>query len=109
MLSQSTHSSVANSTASIDTALALSPIFGDLSDFPSTLVVTSTQDQLLSQSVIFPSRTAPRGRARRPLRVRSLPHAFWSCMLAPETDEVFEVMAVFFKKHLGADEVARAG
>lgn len=84
-------------------APALSPIFGDLSDFPPTLVLTSTRDQLLSQSTLF-HRALRRAGVHADLVVfEALPHAFWAYLLAPETDEAFAIMADFFMKHLGAD------
>jgi acetyl esterase/lipase len=87
---------------------ALSPLFGDLSDFPPTLVLTSTRDQLLSQSVIF-HRALRRAGVDADLFVfEALPHAFWAYLLTPETDEAFTIMADFFKKHLGADNGVRA-
>lgn len=79
---------------------ALSPLYGDLAGFPPTLVVTSTRDQLLSQSTIF-HRALRRAHVDAELVVfEALPHAFWAYLLCPESDEAFATMADFFKAHL---------
>jgi hypothetical protein len=31
-----------------------------------------------------------------------LPHAFWANIMAPESDEAFQLMSSFFTTHLGA-------
>jgi acetyl esterase/lipase len=79
----------------------LSPLYADLSDFPPTLVMTSTRDPLLSQSTLF-HRALRRAHVDADLVVfEAMPHAFWAYLLCPESDEAFEIMADFFKTRLG--------
>ena len=80
----------------------LSPIFGDLSGFPPTLVLTSTRDMLLSQSALFHRALLSAGVEADLIVFEALPHAFWSWMDLPETDEAFEHMARFFVRRMHA-------
>jgi monoterpene epsilon-lactone hydrolase len=79
---------------------ALSPIFGELSGFPPTLVLTSTRDQLLSQSALFHRALLKAGVEAELIVFEALPHAFWAYTDLPETDEAFEHMAGFFNRHM---------
>ena len=79
---------------------ALSPIFGDLGDFPPTLVMSSTRDQLLSQSALFHRALLKAGVEADLVVFEALPHAFWAYLELPETDEAFDHMARFFARHL---------
>ncbi len=73
----------------------LSPLYGDLSGFPPTLLVTSTRDQLLSHTAIF-HRALLKAHVPAQLVVfEGLPHAFWAYLVAPECTEAFELMASF--------------
>jgi monoterpene epsilon-lactone hydrolase len=79
---------------------ALSPIFGDLSRFPPTLVMASTRDQLMSQSALFHRALLNGGVEAELVIFESLPHAFWAYLAIPETDEAFGHMARFFTRHM---------
>ncbi len=79
---------------------ALSPIFGDLSGFPPTLVLTSTRDPLLSQSALFHRALLRAGIEADLIVFEALPHAFWAYIELPETDEAFEHMAQFFTRRM---------
>lgn len=86
--------------AARDVDPAVSPIYADLSGFPPILVVTSTRDQLLSQSTLF-HRALRRAGADADLVVfEAMPHAFWAYILCPESDEAFAIMAKFLMKRL---------
>ncbi len=77
----------------------LSPLFGDLRGLPPVLVLTSTRDQLLSQSAIY-HRALLRSAVDADLIVfEGLPHAFWTALDIPETSEAFEAMTQFFDLH----------
>lgn len=79
---------------------ALSPILADLSGLPPTLVITSTRDQLLSHSALF-HRALLRAKVDARLVVfEAMPHAFWSYIMSPESDEAFGLMADFFRKQI---------
>jgi acetyl esterase/lipase len=73
----------------------LSPLYGDLSGFPQTLLITSTRDQLLSQTVIFHRALMKAQVAAQLVVFEGLPHAFWAYLVAPECTEAFELMASF--------------
>lgn len=78
----------------------LSPIYARLDDFPPTLVLSSTRDLLLSQSVIF-HRALRKASVTADLVVfEAMPHAFWAYVVCPESDEAFETMAAFFTERL---------
>lgn len=78
----------------------LSPLYADLKGFPPTLVLTSTRDQLLSQSTIFHRALLKAGTETELVVFEAMPHAFWAYIQAPETDEAFAIMARFFRTHL---------
>ena len=78
----------------------ISPIFGDLSRFPPTLLVSSTRDILLSGTSIFARALLEHGVDARLVVFDGLPHAFWSYMPIPETDQANALMARFLKSHL---------
>ena len=78
----------------------LSPLKGDVSGFPPTLLVTSTRDILLSPTSIFARKLLERGVDARLVVFDGLPHAFWAYMTIPETDEANALMARFLKERL---------
>jgi len=80
----------------------LSPIHGDISGFPPTLLVTSTRDFLLSPTSIFARALTEKGVDARLVVFDGLPHAFWAYMDIPESDQANELIARFFKEKLAA-------
>lgn len=88
--------------ATADTEPALSPLYGDLTAFPDTLVITSTRDTLLSQSTIFHRALLEAGVSADLVVFEGLPHAFWAYLQTPESDEAFNIMAKFFRTKLSA-------
>lgn len=78
----------------------LSPIKGDLSGFPPTLLVTSTRDMLLSGTSIFARALNEQGVDARLVVFDGLPHAFWAYMDIPETRQANALMARFLKDQL---------
>lgn len=80
----------------------LSPIHGDLSGFPPTLLMSSTRDVLLSGTSIFARALLEQG-VDAPLVVfDGLPHAFWGYLDIPETTQAHVLMANFLKRHVPA-------
>lgn len=79
----------------------LSPLHGDLSDFPPTLLVSSTRDSLLSGTSIFGRALIEKGVDARLVVFDGLPHAFWAYMDIPEAAQANALMAKFFKERLG--------
>jgi epsilon-lactone hydrolase len=75
----------------------LSPLHGDLSDFPPTLLVSSTRDVLLSGTAIFGRALHEQGVDARLVVFDGLPHAFWAYMDIPETTQANALMAGFLK------------
>ncbi len=88
----------AGSTAMTDPIL--SPIRGDVSHFPPTLLLTSSRDFLLSPTAIFARALTEKGVDARLVVFDGLPHAFWAYMAAPESDQANELVARFLKDKL---------
>ena len=80
----------------------LSPIRGDVSRFPPTLLMTSTRDFLLSPTSIFARALTEKGVDARLVVFDGLPHAFWAYMAAPESDQANELVARFLRDKLAA-------
>ena len=80
----------------------LSPLYGDLSGLPPVLLMTSTRDQLLSQTVRFHLALRKAGGDADLMVYEGMPHAFWAYMECPETEDALAAQAEFFAKHLGA-------
>jgi acetyl esterase/lipase len=78
----------------------LSPLYADLSGFPSTLLISSTRDQLLSQTAIFHRALVKAQVPTQFIVFEGLPHAFWAYLIAPECTEAFELMASFLSTSL---------
>jgi len=79
----------------------LSPIFADLHGMPSTLLVTSTHDLLLSDTSMFHLALLHAGVDSQLLVFEALPHAFWYHFQLPETREALQMMADFFDQKVG--------
>jgi acetyl esterase/lipase len=79
----------------------LSPIRGDLSDFPPTLCLSSARDVLLSGTVNLSRALNDAGGHAELVVYDALPHAFWAYLLAPESDHAFQRMSSFLTRHLG--------
>jgi acetyl esterase/lipase len=79
----------------------LSPMLGDLAHFPPTLCLASGRDILLSGTVNLSRALADAGVEAELVVYDGLPHAFWSVMLAPESDDAFRRMASFLTRRLG--------
>jgi epsilon-lactone hydrolase len=79
----------------------LSPLFADLHGMPSTLLVTSTRDMLLSNTAIFHRALLKAGVDAQLVVFEALPHAFWYHFQLPETKEALELMAKFFDEKVG--------
>ena len=80
----------------------LSPVYGDLSGLPPMLLMTSTRDQLLSQTVLA-DLALRRAGVTVDLRVyEGMVHAFWAWIECPETEVALKAQADFFAKHVRA-------
>jgi epsilon-lactone hydrolase len=78
----------------------LSPIYGDMSGFPPVLLMASTRDQLLSQTVLADLALRRMG-VETDLRIyEGMLHAFWAWIECPETDDALSAQAAFFSKRL---------
>jgi acetyl esterase/lipase len=78
----------------------LSPLYGDLSGLPPVLLMTSTRDQLLSQTVRFHLALRNAGVDADLMVYEGMLHAFWAYMECPETDDALAAQAAFFSRHL---------
>jgi acetyl esterase/lipase len=78
----------------------VSPIHGDLSRFPPTLLMSGTRDAVLSATASF-HRALRRAGAEADLFVfEAMPHAHWYMTHLPEAQEAIEVMSEYFLRHL---------
>lgn len=78
----------------------VSPIRGDLSHFPPTLLMSGTRDAVLSSTAAF-HRALRRAGAEAELYVyEAMPHAHWYTLHLPEAHEAIGVMTEFFLRHL---------
>ena len=79
----------------------ISPIKGDLAQFPPTLLMSGTRDAVLSATASF-HRALRRAGVPADLYVfEAMPHAHWYMLHLPEAQEAVEIMARFFLEHLG--------
>jgi acetyl esterase/lipase len=83
---------------------AISPLYGNLKGFPPTLCITSGRDFLLSATTNFCRALELQGVSANTIVFDGLPHAFWTYIDAPETDEAFKLMANFLLVRLGLKE-----
>lgn len=79
---------------------AVSPARGSLAGWPPTLCVSSSRDFLLSATADFCRAIDAAGGDARLIVYDGLPHAFWSYIEAPESDDAFATMARFLSRHL---------
>jgi epsilon-lactone hydrolase len=79
----------------------LSPLFADLHGWPTTLLVTSTRDILLSDTTTFHRALLRSGVDAQLVVFEALPHAFWYHFQLPETKEALGLMAKFFDTKIG--------
>ncbi len=77
-----------------------SPIYGDLTGLPPVLLMTSTRDQLLSQTVRLHLALRDAGVSAELLVYEGMPHAFWAYVDCPETDQAFAAQADFLSRHV---------
>jgi epsilon-lactone hydrolase len=78
----------------------LSPLHGDISKFPPTLLVSSSRDVLLSPTAIFARALLEKGVDARFVVFDGLPHAFWAYMDIPETAQADALMAMYLRGKL---------
>jgi acetyl esterase/lipase len=82
-------------------APAVSPLYGSLQKFPPTLCIASGRDFLLSGTVNFCRALTLASVPSNLVVFDGLPHAFWTYIDAPESDEAFKLMADFLVATLG--------
>jgi monoterpene epsilon-lactone hydrolase len=79
----------------------LSPVYGDMTGFPPTLLTTGTRDLLLSNTVRVHRKLRQAGVVADLHVYEGQSHAhYMRDVNAPETKEAFEEIAKFFDKHL---------
>jgi len=78
----------------------VSPIYGDLTQFPPTLLMTGTRDALLSATTTF-HRALHRAGVQAELFVfEAMPHAHWYMTHLPEAQEAIGIMSEYFLRRL---------
>jgi acetyl esterase/lipase len=83
---------------------AISPFYGNLKRFPPTLCISSGRDFLLSATTNLCRKLEIDGVSTHMVVFDGLPHAFWTYVDAPETDEAFRIMANFLAAQLGVKQ-----
>lgn len=78
----------------------VSPSLGEVGFFPPTLCVSSSRDFYLSGTANFCRSLELAGVENKFVVFDGLPHAFWSYLETPESDQAFQVMARFLSGHL---------
>jgi acetyl esterase/lipase len=80
----------------------LSPVYGDMTGFPPTILTSGTRDLLLSNTVRVHRKLRQAGVEAQLQVYEGMSHAHYiRDDTAPESKEVFEEIAGFFDKHLG--------
>jgi acetyl esterase/lipase len=79
---------------------AVSVAHGAVGYFPPTLCVSSSRDFYLSATSNFCRQLELAGVENKLVVFDGLPHAFWSYLATPESDQAFEVMAKFLLTRL---------
>ena len=80
----------------------LSPVYGDMTGFPPTILTTGTRDLLLSSTVRVHRKLRQAGVEATLQVFEGQSHAhYYRDVSAPETKEAFQEIARFFDKHLG--------
>jgi len=78
----------------------VSPIYGDLSRFPPTLLMSGTRDAVLSATASFHRALRRAGAAADLFVFEAMPHAHWYMFHLPEAQEAIGVMCDHFLRHL---------
>ncbi len=78
----------------------MSPIYGPLDGLPPTLLMSSTRDVLLSQTVRFHLALRAGGNKADLFVYEGMPHAFWAFADCPETEAAYAEQAGFLKSCL---------
>lgn len=80
----------------------ISPLYGDFSGFPPTIVITGTRDLLLSDSVRVHRRLRAAGVKTDLLVLEAMSHGTWMvAAAAPESREAYADVTAFLDRHLG--------
>lgn len=78
----------------------VSPIYGDLKNFPPTLFLSSTRDMLLSDTAMLQRAFLRAGVPTEFVVFEALEHGFWNDPSLPESREADRTIAEFFDSHL---------
>jgi acetyl esterase/lipase len=78
----------------------VSPLRGDLSGFPPTLLMTGTRDALLSATTDLHRALRCAGVVADLFVYDAMPHAHWYMLQLPEAREAIDFMTAFFASHL---------
>jgi monoterpene epsilon-lactone hydrolase len=87
----------------------VSPMRGDLSGFPPTLLVTGTRDALLSATCLLHRALRRAGVDADLLVYEAMPHAHWLAVHLPEAQEALSAMAKFFDSRLASRQAKMKG
>jgi len=77
-----------------------SPAYGDLTNFPPSLLLTGTRDLLLSQTTLWHRDLRRAGNEADLFVFEAMPHGFWMSVHLPEAREAIDIMVKFFSDKL---------
>ena len=83
----------------------ISPLFGSLEHFPPALCIAGTRDFFLSQTSLFHRALIDAGVPAELVVFEAMLHAHWIYQDIPESHEAFGLMADFFRRMLGRNQV----
>jgi acetyl esterase/lipase len=78
----------------------ISPLRSDLAGFPPTLCICGGRDLMLSQTTIFHRALLGSCVSAQLVVFEAMPHAHWSYLDLPESEEAFRIMATFLSSHV---------
>ncbi len=78
-----------------------SPVYGDLSGFPPSLLMTGTRDVMLSDATLWHRALRRAGNEADLFVFEAMPHAHWMSFHLPEAREALDIMVKFFDSRLG--------
>ena len=78
----------------------VSPVLGDLREFPPTLLVTGTRDAMLSSATLLHRALRRAGASAELFVFEAMPHSHWFALHLPEAREALQIMSGFFEEKL---------
>lgn len=78
-----------------------SPVYGDLTGFPPSLLMTGTRDLILSDATMWHRALRRAGNEADLFVFEAMTHGHWGMLHLPEAREALDIMVKFFDSKLG--------